>query len=89
MLPAVFAALATVPEPTTVPSTSPTTDPVVTTVPPTFVDSGDGGGSTVSSSIAEVIRAVLDNLGNNGYQTGVAILVMSVSILMMNNLKVQ
>ena len=57
-----------------------TTEPVSESAPPT--ESG------FASSVADVVTAVIDNLGNNGYQTGVALLVATVAVVAMLNLKV-
>ena len=47
------------------PTTPPVTQPVIAGEQP-----DDGAGFV--SSFADVISAVVDNLGNNGYQTGIA-----------------
>mgnify|MGYP001817485590 FL=1 len=53
-----------------------------TTEPPPPTETGFG------SSVADVVSAVIDNLGNNGYQTGVSLLVATVAVVAMLNLKV-
>jgi hypothetical protein len=58
----------------------PTTEPVVDAVA-----RSDQG---FTSSVADVVRAVIDNLGNNGYQTGFAIIFMTAAIIAMLNLDV-
>lgn len=58
----------------------PTTEPVDQTVAP----AQDG----FASSVADVFSAVVDNLGTNGYQTGVAMLVATVAVVAMLNIKV-
>lgn len=61
-------------------SAPPTTDPVVT--PATTGDTG------FASSVADVFTSVLDNLGNNGYQTGLSLIFMTVAVIAMLNLDV-
>jgi hypothetical protein len=69
----------------TVPSTVPSTAPPATTVPPT---NGTGSRGQFTSSVGEVIRDVIDNLGNNAYQTGVALVVATIAIVAMMNIRV-
>ena len=64
----------------TIASAPPTTEPVDGAVAPT--ETG------FASSVADVVSAVADNLGNNGYQTGVALLVATVAVVAMLNIKV-
>jgi hypothetical protein len=40
------------------------------------------------SSFADVVSAVIDNLGNNGYQTGVALVVATAAVIAMLNIDV-
>jgi hypothetical protein len=64
------------------------TDP---TVPPTtepVVDSTASAGKGFASSFADLISSVFDNLGNNGYQTGLALVVATAAIITMLNLGV-
>ncbi len=60
------------------------------TVPPTVAPVGPipSGGSEATSSVGDVIRTMIDNLGNNAYQTGVALIVATVAVVAMMNLKV-
>ncbi len=89
------------PPPSTTPSTNAppdTTTTVVpgTTEPPPDTGGGDGGGGTggtddelgIVPSIRDVIVEVWDNLGENGYQTGVSLIFATVSVIIMRNLKV-
>jgi hypothetical protein len=69
------------------------TDPSVpTSVVDTTVAAGDPTSSPAAdgaaSSISDVFRAVFDNLGNNGYQTGVALIAATAAVIAMMNLKV-
>jgi hypothetical protein len=69
---------------------------VVATVPPTtppVTQPGIGGeqpddGAGFVSSFADVIGAVIDNLGNNGYQTGIALVVATAAVIAMLNIEV-
>lgn len=79
MLDRMSSVLAAVTDPTvpvTVPSTVPTS---------TLPGTGSGSGT---SSVSEVVRAVIDNLGHDGYQTGVALVVATVAVVGMLNIKV-
>lgn len=69
-------ALGTVTDPT-VPLT---TEPVGDTAAP--VNEG------FASSVSDLVSSVIDNLGNNGYQTGVALVVATAAIIAMLNLEV-
>jgi hypothetical protein len=56
------------------------------TVPPdapaaTSTDSGFG------ASIADVITGIVDNLGDNGYQTGIAVVAATIAVVAMINIK--
>jgi len=62
------------------PTVPPTTEPVADT---TAV--ADGG---FASSIADLVSSVIDNLGNNGYQTGLALVVATAAAIAMLNLGV-
>jgi hypothetical protein len=77
----VLSFLTTVPDPTV---------PTATTAPVTIAPVGDipSGGSEATSSVGDVIRTVIDNLSDNAYQTGVALIVATVAIVAMMNLKV-
>lgn len=57
--------------------------------PPTTVPADDAAAEGgFASSVADVVSAVFDNLGDNGYQTGVSLLVATVAVVAMLNLKV-
>ncbi|MEO6653236.1 MAG: hypothetical protein ABIP17_11320 [Ilumatobacteraceae bacterium] len=56
-------------------------EPIVSGESPT-----DGSGFV--SSFADVVSAVIDNLGNNGYQTGVALVVGTAAVIAMLNIDV-
>ena len=45
-------------------------------------------GTGFVSSFADVVSAVIDNLGNNGYQTGVALVVATAAVIAMLNIDV-
>lgn len=62
------------------PTVPPTTEPVADAVAP--VNEGFG------SSVSDLVTSVVDNLGNNGYQTGVALVVATAAIIAMLNLEV-
>jgi hypothetical protein len=60
-------------------------------VPPSTlpVASGSSGtGTTIGPGIGEVIRTVFENLSDNGYQTGVALVVATIAVVAMLNLGV-
>lgn len=64
------------------------TDP---TVPPTtepVADAPASGGNGFGSSVADVVSAVVENLGDNGYQTGVALVVTTAAVIAMLNIAV-
>ncbi len=64
------------------------TDP---SVPPTTdlaASSPASAGKGFASSLADLISSVIDNLGNNGYQTGLALVVATAAIIAMLNLEV-
>lgn len=62
------------------PSVPPTTDAVVS--------SSASAGKGFASSIADLVTSVVDNLGNNGYQTGMALVVATAAIIAMLNVDV-
>ena len=62
------------------PTVPPTTEPVVL--------SPASSGKGFASSVADLVSSVIDNLGNNGYQTGVALVVATAAIVAMLNLEV-
>ncbi|MAT07342.1 MAG: hypothetical protein CL424_20135 [Acidimicrobiaceae bacterium] len=75
----------------TLPST--VTDPTVpTSAPPstpvsTPIDSPIDSDQGLLGSIGDVVRGTIDNLGENGYQTGVAIVVTTIAVVAMLNIK--
>ena len=75
MLGGVLSLLTTVPDPT-VPDTIAPVGPI------------PSGGSEANSTIGDVVRTVVDNLGNNAYQTATAMIVATVAVVAMMNLKV-
>jgi hypothetical protein len=73
----------------TVPPTVPTT--VLTTVPPVTTPSTvpfDPNSDSAASTLSDVISSVVDALGDNAYQTSVALIVATVAIVAMVNLKI-
>ena len=81
----VFAAATGSTVPPTVPTTVPTTVPPVTT--PSTVPF-DSDNDSAASTLSDVISHVVDALGNNAYQTGVSLIVATVAIVAMVNLKI-
>ena len=74
---------------TTVPTVPvvPTTVPTVSTVPtpvPTTVPTVPSGPSPINGT---TIHAVWDHLGNNGYQTGTALIIATIAIVALINIK--
>jgi hypothetical protein len=72
-------------DPTTIPSTVATSVP--TTVPtsvPTTVPTVPGAPSPLNGT---TVRVVWDHLGNNGYQTGTALIVATIAIVALINIK--
>lgn len=59
----------------------PTTEPVIAGEAPS-------GGSGFVSNFTDVITAIIDNLGNNGYQTGIALVVATAAVIAMINIDV-
>jgi hypothetical protein len=72
-MPSLFAAVTDPTVPTTVPATVPAS--------PGTTDGGFTGG------FGETIRGIIDNLGHNGYQTGVAIVATTIAVVAMLNIK--
>lgn len=62
----------------------------ITSAPPPTTQPADDAAveGGFASSVADVVSAVFDNLGSNGYQTGVSLLVATVAVVAMLNLKV-
>ncbi len=60
-------------------------------VPPSTVPDapGDGVGGGSNSTVSDVISTMVDNVTESGYQTGVALVVTTIAIVAMLNLKVQ
>ncbi len=67
------------------------TDP---TVPPTTEPAAASGGSPAATgkgfagSMADLVGSIVDNLGHNGYQTGVALIAATAAVIAMLNLAV-
>ncbi|MDJ0767877.1 MAG: hypothetical protein QNJ12_03750 [Ilumatobacter sp.] len=70
------------------PTLPPTTEPAATPVGDGGTESPAEAGQGFASSVADVVAAVFDNLGNNGYQTGIALVVTTAVVIAMLNLKV-
>jgi hypothetical protein len=75
--PTIASHLATAPDPSVPPVTTAASDG---TVP----DTGAGFGSAV----VDVVGSIVENLGNNGYQTGVALVAATAAVIAMLNLAV-
>ena len=58
-----------------------------TTVPTTAPGSTSGSNGAFAGGVGEVIRGIIDNLGHNGYQTGVAIVFATIAVVAMLNIK--
>lgn len=56
-----------------------------TTQPEPVAESSSNG---IVSGFADVVSAVIDNLGNNGYQTGIALVVATAAVIAMLNIDV-
>lgn len=82
----VFAAATDPTVPVTVPPTVPITVP--STAPPTTTPD-DTPTIEFRANLGEVVRDVIDNLGNSAYQTGVSLIVATVAVVAMMNVKVQ
>ena len=77
-IPTFASLLATVTEPS-VPPTVPVADPA----------SGAGAeGQGLAAATADVVGSIIDNLGNNGYQTGIALVAATAAVIAMLNLAV-
>lgn len=70
--------------PTTVPSTVPATTVPVPPPDPTPIETSQ----TFGSSVADVVSSMWDNLGDNPYQTAAALIVATLTVVAMVNLKV-
>ena len=78
-------------DPTVPPTAPPTTVPTApaTTVPAPPPDPPPAEPSeSLGSSVSDVLGAMWDNLGNNGYQTGTALIVATLAVVVMVNQKV-
>ena len=64
------------------------TDPSVPPTTDALVDSSAADNGGFASSVSDLVSAVVDNLGNNGYQTGMALVVATAAIIAMLNLEV-
>jgi hypothetical protein len=60
------------------------TDPTVPPTTPSVASSGTG----TAGSLSEVVTSVIDNLGHNGYQTGIALVTATIAIVAMINISV-
>jgi hypothetical protein len=59
------------------------------TDPPVDGGAGSTGGENgIWSSTVDVVETIVDNLGNNGYQTGVAMIAATIAIIAMLNMAV-
>ncbi len=58
------------------------------TVPPTTEPVTPADGSGFGTSLADVVTSVIDNLGNNGYQTGIALVLATAAVIAMINIAV-
>ncbi len=61
---------------------------LVATAEPLVEADSPADGDGFVSSFADVVSAVIDNLGNNGYQTGVALVVATAAVIAMLNIDV-
>jgi len=64
------------------------TDPSVPPTTETVVDSPASTDGGFASSVSDLVSSVVENLGNNGYQTGMALVVATAAIIAMLNLEV-
>lgn len=71
--------LTTVTDPTVPPAAPPSTDPIT---------SSAAAGKGLAAGTIDVLQSVVDNLGNNGYQTGVALVAATAAVIAMLNLAV-
>lgn len=83
-------------QPTTPPATTPTPVDAGGTGDGSTGSSGDGEGTLAEqvptenlSNADNVVGEVWDNLSNNGYQTGFALIVATIAVIIMRNLKVK
>lgn len=56
------------------------------TLPPVGSEGTSGAGS--GSTVSDVFSSVVDNLGDNGYQTGIALVVATIAVVAMLNIGV-
>jgi hypothetical protein len=71
--------LTTVTDPTVPPTAPPSTDPIT---------SSAAAGKGLAAGTIDVLESIVDNLGNNGYQTGVALVAATAAVIGMLNLAV-
>lgn len=66
------------------------TDPSVPPAAPSATDPGtaSAGGGGFAAGTIDVLESIIDNLGNNGYQTGVALVAATAAVIAMLNLAV-
>jgi len=57
-----------------------------TSVPSDAATAASNGGG-FAHDVGDVIRGIIDNLGNNGYQTGVAVVAATIAVVAMLNIK--
>jgi hypothetical protein len=57
-----------------------------TSVPSDAATAASSGGG-FAHDVGDVIRGIIDNLGNNGYQTGVAVVATTIAVVAMLNIK--
>lgn len=75
----ITALVATVTDPTVPPTAPPSTDPIT---------SSAAAGKGLAAGTIDVLESIVDNLGNNGYQTGVALVAATAAVIAMLNLAV-
>jgi hypothetical protein len=85
----VFSALAsTVTEPTVPPTAPPTVPPATQPSVPVDDPSTAAAGKGFAAGMWDVLSGTIENLGDNGYQTGVAVVVTTIAVIAMLNLAV-
>jgi hypothetical protein len=63
------------------------TDPTVPATAPPTTDPPDSPRIQVDANVSDVVRDVIDNLGNNAYQTGTALIVATIALVGLLNIK--
>jgi len=72
----------------TLPSTvTETTVPTSAPAPVAPVTTGTADDRGFAGDVGDVIRGIIDNLGHNGYQTGAALVVTTIAVVAMLNIK--